>query len=128
MGGDYAKGGNPGATSGTSVESVVSATSQSQTVGVITIRLKNEVVGEFVNSLFIPGLTFGWGPKGSGLIAFAEKDTGRLIVMDKKGTKLRVDGTKSVVVPAWAPDGTRLAYLQGQGHNKYSLVVASVGR
>ena len=128
MAGDYAKGGNPGANAGTLVDSVVAAKQASQTLGVITIRLKNEIVGEFVNSLFVPGLTFGWGPKGSDLIAFSEKETGRLFIMDKQGTKLKVDGTKNVVVPAWAQDGTKLAYLQGQGKNKYALVVASVGR
>lgn len=128
MGGDYARGGNPDAGAGTSVDNVASATMGQQKVAVITLRLLGEVVGEFVNQVFVPGLTFGWAPTGTGLIAFAEANGGKLVIMDHSGAKQKVDGTKNVAVPAWSADGARLAYLQGQGKNKYALVIATVGK
>ena len=35
---------------------------QSQTAHYYILKLKGEVVGEFVNTVAVPGLTFGWGP------------------------------------------------------------------
>lgn len=128
MAGEMARGGSTDPTSGTSVESVVSAAQQSQKVTVVSFLLKGEVVGEWTNSPTIPGLTFGWGPAGSGLIGFAEKTKGQLVIMDKNGGKQRVAGTKGVVVPAWSPDGSRLAYLEARGSKRYALVLADVHR
>jgi hypothetical protein len=128
MAGDLAKGGNVDPTTGTTMESAVSASQQSQLLNVYTLRLKGEVVGEWTNERPVPGLTFGWGPKGSNLIAFADKNGGGLVVMDKSGAKKKVDGTKDVLLPAWTADGTRLAYLQNRGHNKYAVVIAGVSR
>ncbi len=91
------------------------------------MTLKKEVVGEFVNHAIMPGLTFGWGPKGTHLIAYADQQ-GRLVVMDTTGAKQKIEGTKSVVLPAFAPDATKIAYLEGLGRNKYSLVVATVAK
>lgn len=127
MGGDLASGGmDTGRGGGASAESVVSAAQQSSTQNVYTMRLKGEVVGEWIDAPIVPGLTFGWGPPGSGLIAFADKNGGHLVIMDKAGNKQRIDNTKAVVVPAWSADGNQLAYLQGKGGKKYSLVIAEV--
>ena len=41
--------------------------------------------------------------------------------MDSTGAKQKMDGTKGVVAPAWTNDGTRLAYLEGRGRNKFAL-------
>jgi hypothetical protein len=129
MGGDAAMGGViAGGGGGASAESVVSAARQSDTQNVYTMRLKGEVVGEWVDMPIVPGQTFGWGPPGSGLIAFADKNGGRLVIMDKSGAKQRIDNTKSVVVPAWSADGSQLAYLQGKGGKKYALVIAEVAK
>ena len=83
--------------------------------------LKGEVVGEWVNHRIMPGTTFGWEPAGTHLIAYADKPSGRLVMMDTNGAKQKVDGTKGVVAPAWSNDGTRLAYLEGRGRNKFAL-------
>jgi hypothetical protein len=129
FGGDAARGGvvDP-ATSGLSQESALEAARAMQNDDVYMLRLKGEIVGEWVNHPIVPGLTFGWGPKNSGLIAFAEVKSGRLVLMDRAGDKQKVDGTKNVVLPAWTEDGARLAYLEGRGRNKYALVIAAVGR
>lgn len=125
MGGDFARGGGDTGGGGTSVSSVTGAAQGATNDTVYTMRLKNEVVGEFVNHAIMPGLTFGWGPKGTHLIAYADQQ-GRLVVMDSTGTKQRIDGTKSVVLPAFSTDATKLAYLEGRGHNKYALIVATL--
>jgi hypothetical protein len=84
-----------------------------------------ELVGEFVNSVIVPGLTFGWGPRGSKVIAYANK-SGRVMVMDDKGVKKEVSRTEDAVLPAWSPDATRLAWLQKDGRRKFDLQVARV--
>jgi hypothetical protein len=100
----------------------------SATPTVYTMRLKGEVIGEWTNRAAVPGVTFGWGPAGSHLIAYSDKPAGRLVIMDATGARQSVEGTKDVIVPAWTNDGTRLAYLEGRGPNKYALVVATVSR
>lgn len=131
MAGNLARGGSdPGATAGgaagVSMEEAARAAEQSQTANIFTLRLKGQVIGEFVNAPAVPGLTFGWGPSGSGLIAFANPD-GRLVVMDEQGTQRDVAGSKSVVLPAWTADGKRLAWLEKTGRKKAALHVADVG-
>jgi Tol biopolymer transport system component len=88
------------------------------------MRLAGETVGEFVNSVIVPGLTFGWGPKGSTVIAYAAQKSGRVVVMDAKGSKQEVAGSKDAILPAWSPDGSRLAWLQKDGKKKYELRIA----
>jgi hypothetical protein len=128
MGGDFARGGTDGSgAGGASVSSVTAAAQGSTNDTVYTMRLKNEVVGEWVNHAIMPGLTFGWGPKGTHLIAYADKE-GRLVVMDSTGAKQRIESTKSVVLPAFTADAMKIAYLEGRGRNKYALVVATVGK
>jgi hypothetical protein len=125
FGGDYAKGGTSEST-GTSSGAAVDASRGMKTYTAYTIKLKNEVVGEWINHPIVPGLTYSWGPKGSGMIAFAEQKTGRLVLMDRNGNKQKIEGTKDVVLPAWTEDGTRLAYLESRGRSRYALVVADV--
>lgn len=127
MGGDLARGGSVDATGGISADTVASAVAQSGNVDVYTMRLSGEVVGEWTNHPIVPGLTFGWAPKGQTLIAFADK-AGQLAVMDRAGKSTRVNGTQKVTLPAWSHDGTHLAYLQQKDRHTYTLIVASVSR
>lgn len=127
MGGDLARGGSVDPTGGISVDTVTAAAAQSGNANVYTMRLGSEVVGEWVNHPIVPGLTFGWAPKGHTLIAFADK-SGQLTLMDRAGKAQRVDGTRKVSLPAWSQDGTRLAYLQQKDRNTYTLIVATVSR
>ncbi len=127
MGGDFAKGGADTGGGGASLSSVTGAAQGATNDTVYTMRLKNEVVGEFINHAIMPGLTFGWGPKGTHLIAYADQQ-GRLVVMDSTGAKQKIDGTKSVILPAFTADAAKIAYLEGRGRNKYALIVATVGK
>lgn len=94
---------------------------------VVRFRLFDETVSEFVNELPAPGLMFGWGPSGSGAIAFTDR-TGRLFLLDQHKHKQSVSGAKEAVLPAWTADGSRLAWAQKSGRKKYTLMVAAVSR
>lgn len=126
MGGDLARGGTVGGGRGTSTGDAISAVYNQQRVPVHTMMLHGEIVGQFINSVIVPGQTFGWGPPGSKVIAYSAQKSGRLVIMDDKGTKQEIDGTKDVVFPAWSPDRTRLGWLQKDGGKKYVLKVATV--
>ena len=126
FGGEYARGGTPDPTTGMSREAAMEAARGMETYNVYMLRLKGQTIGEWINHPIVPGLTFGWGPKGTGLIAFAELKSGRLILMDRNGSQQKVENTKNVVLPAWTEDGARLAYLEGRGRGTYALVVAAV--
>ena len=130
FGDDLARGGTSagaaGAAGGASSDSVMEAARAMQTNDVRTLSLKGQVIGEWINHPTVPGQTFGWAPKGTGLIAYAEQKSGKLILMNGAGDRKKIDGTKNVVLPAWTDDGTRLAYLEGRGRNRFVLVVASV--
>ncbi len=132
FGGDLARGGTgsaaAGSAGGLSEEAAMEAARAMQTNNIYTMRFKGEIVGEWINHPTVPGQTFGWGPKGTGLIAYAEHKSGRLVVMNHAGDKQKIDDTRNVVLPAWTDDGTKLAYLESRGRNRFALVVASVGR
>jgi hypothetical protein len=130
MGGDLAKGGLEGSgamtpVGGGVVGDAMSAATQGQIAHFYTLKLKGEVVGEFVNTVAVPGLTFGWAPAGARLIAYSNPD-GRVVVMDDQGRKQEISSSKSTLLPAWTDDGKRLAYLQKTGKNKVVLEVVDV--
>jgi hypothetical protein len=110
---------------GISAEEVGNVTQQSQNVQVFTLTLNGEVVGQFVNTPAIPGLTFGWGKTGSGLVVFSRPD-GRLVVMDASGKKQEISSARDARLPAFTTDGARLAWLEKTGRKKYTLRVADV--
>lgn len=122
MGGDLARGA-PDGTGGDS--GTLSAAMQSQMAHLYTLTLKGEVIGEFVNTVAVPGLTFGWAPEGVGLIAFANKD-GRLVIMNEQGRKQQIADAKSALLPAWTDDGKRLAFLDRTGKSTAVLKVVDV--
>lgn len=125
MGGDLARGGGS-ASVGTAAGDGVAAAYNRQSVPVHSMFLKGELIGEFINSVIVPGLTFGWGPPGSNVLAFVAGKGGRVVVMDDTGTRKDVGGTKDAVLPAWSPDATRLAWLRKDGRKKLILQVAHV--
>jgi hypothetical protein len=101
------------------------AAANSTTTGTLAFRLLGEKIGEFVNTTPIPGLTFGWGPERSGVIAYVDHD-GRVMVMDQKKQKTSIAGTKDAILPAWSADGAQLAWAQKTARKKYVLMIAPV--
>lgn len=126
MAGEMAKGGTNAGMGGASDESLRAAASASTNATVYTMRLKGEVIGEWLDHRIMPGVTFGWGPPGTHVMAYSEKQSGRLVIMDSTGAKQKIEGTRGVVLPAWTSDGTRLAYLESRGRNKFALIIATV--
>jgi WD40 repeat protein len=124
MGGSLARGGTADPAAGTTVDDAAMRAQQMQKQRVVTLRLKDEVVGQFINQQFLPGYTFGWSPHGA-MIAYGNEQ-GRLALMDQQGHKREIAGTKSVLLPAWSPDGSKIAYLQRAGKNKYELCILPV--
>ena len=97
----------------------------SDKVHVVRLLLLGEAISEFVNETPVPGLMFGWGPAGSGAIAFTDRD-GRLFLFDRNQHKVSVSGAKNAILPAWSTDGSRLAWAQKSARRKYKLVMATV--
>ena len=131
MGGDLARGGvsgggGVGEGGGTSAGDAIAAASATQTVTVHAMKLAGETIGEFINAVIVPGLTFGWGPAGSKTVVFAKPKGGELVIMDSAKKKQDVDGTKDALLPALSDDGSKLAWVRRDGRKKFSLLVANV--
>ncbi|HWF84848.1 MAG TPA: hypothetical protein VG222_08385 [Vicinamibacterales bacterium] len=114
----------PGAGSVSSSGNVERA-AESQGENVVRLVLFDEAVSVFINQRPIPGLQFGWGPAGSGAIAFVN-DSGRLVLLDRGTHKQTVAAVKDALLPAWTMDGSRIAFLEKSGRKKYTLMTATV--
>lgn len=125
-GGDLAKGGSS-AEMGTGVGDVAAAAYSRQNVRVNYYQYKGERIGEFLNSVVVHGLTFGWGPPGTNVIAYAMPKDGRIVVMDDTGRKKDIPGTRHGLLPAWSLDGKRLAWLEKDGRTKFELKILNLG-
>jgi len=124
-GGAGSGGSGGGGAGGMSVGEAAGAAYNTQNANVVTLKLKGEVVGEFVNAPALPGTTFGWGPAGAGLIVFAAPD-GKVMLMDTQSRKQEVPGSKGAYLPAWSTDGKRIAYLEKSSRKKFLLRVVEV--
>ena len=120
-GGSIQSMGEPG-TSGTSVAAVATRAQQQGKVPAVILILKGETVGEFVGVPPMPGYTFGWAPKMPARLAYRTV-SGHLAIIDGHGQKEEIAGTKNVILPAWSPDDTKIAFLTQTGKNKYDLCI-----
>ena len=128
-GGDVAgMGGIPafGPGEGVPAQVAVAAAAAAQQVTIVTMRLKGQVLGEWVNAQPEPGRTFGWAPAPLGMIAFAKRDGGQLVLMDREGRKQEIADSKDCLLPAWSEDGKQIVYLQRKDKKKYTLMLVDV--
>jgi hypothetical protein len=96
-----------------------------QKQSVVRLTLLGEPISVFVNERAIPGLSFSWGPSGSGLIAYVS-EAGQFVLMDQSKRKKPLDSFKGALLPAWTTDGARLAFLQKGSRKTYSIMSAPV--
>jgi hypothetical protein len=116
----------PGSELGPQGRAIAALVAQGQKVTIVTVRLKGELLAEFVNAPMVPGLTFGWAPAPMGAIAYVSSKK-RLVLMDSAGRKRELVGAKDVALPAWSDNGARLAYLQKKDKKTYVLMVVELG-
>ncbi|HUR34239.1 MAG TPA: hypothetical protein VM032_10625 [Vicinamibacterales bacterium] len=83
-------------------------------------------IGQWMTDEPKSGVTFGWGPAGSGALAFADRQ-GRLALLDKERRVRVVPHTGGVMLPAWSPDGNYLAFLEKHGR-RYTLASVALVR
>ena len=124
MGGDLARGGgsvNPG----TTVDEAAGGTSTNLLI--ITLLFKGEILGRWEGEPMVPGLTFGWGPQGTEMMAYAAQD-GKLGLVDLQGRKQKINGTRDVRLPAWSADAKRLAWVEKQDRKKFRIQIADVSQ
>lgn len=124
--------GNPGdpslgAEMGPQGAAIASSVLQGQVVRTTTLKLKGQLLGRFENVPALPGLTYGWGPDASGLLAYSD-DKRRLFLLDGQGRRQAVAGTKEAWLPAWSADLSRLAVVDRVGKKKYEVKVFDRGQ
>ncbi|MBW8862772.1 MAG: hypothetical protein JF601_10465 [Acidobacteria bacterium] len=91
----------------------------------VTLRLVGIEIGNWVNGAPLAGETFGWGPSGSGALAFVDR-AGRLSLVDREKRRQTIAGVKNAALPAWADDGSRIAFLQKSSRRRYILTVVEI--
>jgi WD40 repeat protein len=93
----------------------------------VMLRFVGIEVGNWINGAPMAGETFGWGPIGSAALLFVDRP-GHLIFLDRDRHKRVVAGVSGAWLPAWSPDGSRVAFVQKAGRRKYRLMAAEVTR
>ena len=91
----------------------------------VKLKLLGEEIGYFFNDVAYGGLTFGWGPTASGALAFVD-DKGRVTLLDRAKHKRVVPDAKDAALPAWSPDGTRIAFVQKTARKQRRLMMAAL--
>lgn len=104
-----------------------SETASSYVLSYITLSYLGVEIGKFMSDEPKSGVTFGWGPAGSGAIAFADRD-GRLVLIDKERRQQPIARTEGVMLPAWSADGNYVAFFSKQGRSRYRLSSVAILR
>lgn len=82
-------------------------------------------IGNWINGAPMAGETFGWGPDGSGVLAFTDR-RGQVVLIDRARRRMTAAGVRDAIFPAWSPDGRRIAWIQKAGRKKFRLLFAPI--
>jgi hypothetical protein len=124
---DFGSGGTPNPNrSDPSSNQISKDMASMQKVVTVTVRFKGETIYEVQNSTLSPGTSFSWAPAPKQALVFVNGKK-RLVIVDRNGRKLDVPGTGDVLLPAWSPDGSKIAFLQKIAKKRYALTVVEVG-
>jgi dipeptidyl aminopeptidase/acylaminoacyl peptidase len=97
------------------------------TLAFVTLSYLGVEIGHWMTDERKSGVTFGWGPAGSGALAFVDRQ-GHLALLDKERRVRPVPRNDGVMLPAWSPDGNYVAYLEKRGRSKFHLASVALLR
>jgi len=97
------------------------------TLAYVTLQYLGVEIGHWMTDEPKSGVTFGWGPPGSGALTFVDKQ-GHLALLDKEKRQRSVARTSNVLLPAWSPDGSYVAFLEKRGRSHYQLTSVALVR
>ncbi len=116
---------DPAAT--TSVNDAASTHIQSQRQTVFTLRAKGTVVGEWVNTPVVPGVSFAWAPAPARVLAYTKPEGGPIALLDDTGHRQELTASGTAILPAWSNDGSRIAWVQRTDRKHHQVLVATIG-
>ncbi len=97
------------------------------TVTYVTLHYLGVNIGQWTTDESKGGFTFGWGPSGSGSMAFVDPQ-GRLALVDKERRQTVIARTDHVMLPAWSPDGNYVVFFEKKERSSYRLASVALAR
>jgi hypothetical protein len=125
-GGALAKGGTADPGAGSSAIDVSSAANNTQQRTIFDLKVKDELIGEWVNEAVVPGENFTWAPAPSHFLAYAKNGGGPLLLLDDQARKQALAGAKDAVLPAWSESGAQLAWLEKKDKKHYDVMIGAI--
>jgi hypothetical protein len=110
----------PGFELGPQGQAIVASAMQAQYVTTTTMKLRGQLISEFVNTEAVPGLMFGWAPEGLAAVAYGDRKR-HLVIQERSGRRHQIRDTQNVLLPAWSDDGKTLAWIEQRAQGVFSL-------
>jgi hypothetical protein len=127
-GGALARGGTADPGSGSTLGDVASAANTAQQQTIFDLKVKDELIGEWINEAVVPGVNYSWAPAPSHLIAYAKKGGGPLMLLDDQAHRQALSGARDAVLPAWSDNGAQIAWLEKKDKKHYDLTIAGIAQ
>jgi hypothetical protein len=127
-GGALARGGTADPGANTTMGDANSAANSAQQQTIFDLKVKNELIGEWINEAVVPGENFTWAPAPARMIAYAKKGGGPLVLLDDEAHRHALSGANNAVLPAWSDSGTELAWLEKKDKKHYDITIAAIAQ